>query len=160
MSEGIPEPRSKLVQASAFVGFVVLCFSAAAVGALTPPGAWYEGLTKPSWNPPAWVFGPVWTLLYLAMATAAWRVWRTPKPGLPLAVFGVQLVLNAAWSPIFFGAHALGWALVEILFLLLAILATTALFFRRDRWAGALFVPYVLWVAFASFLNATLWQLN
>lgn len=155
-----PEPRSKAVEGAALLGFVVACFSAAALGALTPPGAWYQELAKPSWNPPAWVFGPVWTTLYLAMAVAAWRVWRKPGAKLALAAFALQLLLNAAWSPIFFGAHALGWALVEILCLLAAILWTMALFFRRDCWAGLLLVPYALWVAFASFLNATLWHLN
>lgn len=155
-----PQTRSKTLQGVALCGFVILCFSAAALGALTPPGPWYQALAKPSWNPPAWVFGPVWTLLYLGMAVAAWRVWRKPQAQLALFAFGLQLLLNAAWSPIFFGAHALGWALVEILCLLLTIIWTMVLFFRRDCWAGMLFVPYAMWVSFASFLNATLWRLN
>jgi translocator protein len=155
-----PQRRSKARDGAALVGFVILCFSAAALGALSPPGDWYRELAKPSWNPPAWVFGPVWTLLYLGMAVAGWRVWRRGQARLALFAFGVQLVLNAAWSPIFFGAHALDWALAEILCLLAAILWTTVLFFRRDCWAGMLFVPYAMWVGFASFLNATLWRLN
>ncbi|MCA8920649.1 MAG: tryptophan-rich sensory protein [Planctomycetes bacterium] len=155
-----PRERSPWVSAGALLGFVVLCFAAAALGALSPPDAWYAGLNKPAWNPPGWVFGPVWTALYLAMACAAWRVWRLPQARGPLTLFGVQLALNAAWSPLFFGLHAPGLALIDILALLLAVGATGVCFSRRDRVAGLLFAPYFAWVGFAAVLNATLWHLN
>lgn len=155
-----PPSRSPLASGVALAGFVIACFSAAALGALSPPDAWYADLIKPSWNPPGWVFGPVWTLLYLAMAWAGWRIWRLPQRRAPLALFGLQLVLNAAWSPLFFGLHAPGLALVEILALWVAIAATGVCFYRRDRLAGLLFAPYFAWVSFAALLNATLWRLN
>lgn len=154
--------RSPMKRWLALVGWIALSFAAAFVGSRFAPGPWYDALQKPSWNPPAWVFGPVWTVLYAAMGVAAWRVWRTPDPRrrLALGVFVVQLALNAAWSWIFFGLHRMGLAFAEILVLWLLIAATTALFWRIDRLAGALFLPYWAWVSFAAVLNATLWQLN
>jgi translocator protein len=159
-AELAPPHRSPLISGLALVGFIALCFSAAALGAFFPPDAWYAGLNKPSWNPPAWVFGPVWTALYLGMACAAWRVWRLANVRVPLALFAVHLLLNAAWSPLFFGAHALGLAFLEIVVLWIAIATTGAVFYRRDRVAGLLFVPYLAWVSFAAVLNAVLWRLN
>ena len=127
------------------------------------PGVWYADLAKPAWNPPNWIFAPVWTFLYLLMGVAAWIVWRrvgwTRGRG-PLGVFVLQLVLNFTWSWIFFGAHLMGWALVEIVVLWLAILLTIVLFSRRSVTAAALLVPYLLWVTFATALNAALWRLN
>ena len=154
-----PTP-SVLRQALVLAGFILGTFCAPALGVFGAPGEWYATLEKPSWNPPAWIFGPVWTALYLMMALAAWLVWRRVGWGWPLALYLVQLVLNAAWTPIFFGAHQLGWALVEILFLWLAILLTLRAFLPVDRLAGLLLVPYLAWVSFASFLNFTLWRLN
>lgn len=148
----------------ALVCFLALCFSAAALGSLaTTPNlaVWYTGLAKPSWNPPNWVFGPVWTVLYVLMAFAAWLVWR--KEGLwqwPLALFAVQLALNAAWSWLFFGFHLPGAAFAEIVALLAAILATTLAFWFRSVAAGILMLPYLGWVCFAAVLNFTLWRLN
>lgn len=124
------------------------------------PGVWYAALNKPAWNPPAWVFGPAWTLLYLLMAIAAWLVWMRDGWRRPLRLYFVQLALNAAWTPIFFGAHQLGWALVEIMALWAAILLTMLGFRRVNPAAGALFVPYLAWVTFAMVLNFTLWRLN
>ena len=127
------------------------------------PGAWYATLNKPSWNPPAWIFGPVWTLLYLSMAIAAWWVWRQggwKHQSRALGLYVVQLGLNAIWTPLFFGLHRPGWAFVEILLLLAAVVATTRAFWKTSGFAGALLVPYVLWVSFASVLNGTLWCLN
>ncbi len=124
---------------------------------------WYATLEKPSWNPPGYVFGPVWTTLYLMMAVAAWLVWRPAgfkTATLPLVLFAVQLVLNVAWSWIFFGLHQPGWAFVEIVFLWLAIVATIVAFLRCSRAAGWLLVPYLAWVSFASVLNYAIWQLN
>jgi benzodiazapine receptor len=159
---GAPRRRSFM----ALAAFVSLCFLvAAAGGAVTAEsvGTWYVGLAKPSFNPPAWVFGPVWTVLYLMIAVAGWRVWRRRgEAGArdALAAWGVQLALNLGWSVLFFGARMIGAALVEIVVLLAAILATVALSWRIDRLAGWLLVPYAAWVAFATVLNAALWWLN
>ena len=120
---------------------------------------WYAGLHKPAFNPPNGVFAPVWTALYVLMAVAAWRVWR--KAGLrPLGLYALQLALNGAWSFVFFGAHAVGIALVEIAFLFVLVLYTMHAFWRLDRIAGWLFVPYAAWVFFAGVLNAAIWRLN
>ena len=147
-----------------FLAFLAVTAAAAAIGATFTPGLWYETLQKPSWNPPDWVFGPVWSVLYLAMAVAAWLVWRerrTPPDVRPaLAMWGVQLALNAAWSWLFFGLHQMAWALAEILALWAAIAVTAILFYRHRRLAAWLLVPYLAWVSFAAFLNYTLWQLN
>ena len=147
--------------------FVLICFAAAGLGSLftgaaTGSGGWYATLPRPSWNPPSWVFGPVWTLLYTLMAIAAWWVWR--KRGgvyaarVPLALFTIQLVLNAAWSIIFFGQHQAGVAFLDIVLLWLAILATMVAFWRVSPLAGWLFLPYFLWVSYASTLNYAIWQ--
>ncbi len=145
------------------VGWLLLCFGAAALGAFFPPSEWYASLNKPSWNPPAWVFGPVWSMLYTMMAVAAWRVWRKggfAQQRLPLGLFLVQLALNAAWSPLFFGLQRPGIAFAEIILLWLAIACTIVVFRRVDRVAAWLLVPYLAWVSFAAVLNGTLWRLN
>jgi tryptophan-rich sensory protein len=142
------------------VGFILITFCAplASLGAM--PGDWYAALNKPAWNPPAWIFGPAWTLLYTLMAVAAWLVWKQVGWKKPLLLYVIQLALNAAWTPIFFGAHQLGWALVEILLLWTAIVLTMRSFFRVRPAAGWLFLPYLAWVTFATVLNFTLWRLN
>ncbi len=121
-------------------------------------------LNKPAFTPPGWLFGPVWTVLYIMMAVAAILVWRrgwdTPGVRLALVLFAVQLALNLSWSPVFFGLHQLGWSVVIILALLAAIIATTVAFFRVSTIAGILFVPYLLWVSFATVLNITIWRIN
>lgn len=148
----------------ALIASLAICFSAAALGSLattTNIVNWYAGLAKPSWNPPNWIFGPVWTFLYLSMAVAAWLVWR--KDGLwqwPLALFAIQLALNAAWSWLFFGFHMPGAAIFEVVVLWLAILATTIAFWPKSLAAGILMLPYLGWVGFASVLNFTIWRLN
>ncbi|TXH75093.1 MAG: tryptophan-rich sensory protein [Lysobacteraceae bacterium] len=142
---------------------MMLCFATALPAAWFPPGEWYLALNKPSWHPPTWVFGPVWSTLYVMMAVSAWSVWRRggfARQSLPLAMFLVQLVLNAAWSPLFFGLQHPGVALIEILVLWLAILATLVIFRRVHRPAAWLLVPYLAWVSFAAVLNGTLWRLN
>lgn len=125
---------------------------------------WYPTLTKPAFNPPAWIFAPVWTALYLAMGLAAWLVWRrlgeAPAARAALVAFWAQLALNWAWSFLFFGMRSPLAGLVDIVLLLAAIVVTTALFFRVSAWAGALMIPYLAWVAFATVLNAALWRLN
>ncbi|MEE4271868.1 MAG: TspO/MBR family protein [Thermoanaerobaculales bacterium] len=125
---------------------------------------WYPTLTKPPFNPPAWLFGPVWTLLYIMMGVAAFLIWRrglaVDGVRLALAAFVVQLVLNGVWSILFFGMYSPGWALVEITLLWLAIGVTTVLFWRISPPAGTLLLPYWAWVSFATILNASLWWLN
>lgn len=143
--------------ASALAAFILVTFTAPALG------AWYAALNKPSWNPPAWIFGPTWTLLYILMAVAAWLVWRRggfTEQGRPLMLYFVQLALNAAWTPIFFGAHAVGWALLEIIALWIAIALSLISFLRVSPAAGWLLVPYLAWVTFATLLTFTLWRMN
>jgi translocator protein len=132
------------------------------IGSLFQPGAWYDGLAKPSWNPPNWLFGPVWTTLYILMGLAAWLVWERHRGDarVALALFVVQLAFNAAWSAIFFGLQAPGLAFAEILVLWALIVATTVTFWRHRVAAGALMLPYVAWVGFAAVLNFTIWRLN
>jgi benzodiazapine receptor len=138
-----------------------------AVGALasvfTEPNiaTWYAGLTHPSFAPPNWVFAPVWTTLYVLMGVAAWRVWRTSGTrSLEMGAYVAQLLFNFAWSAMFFAAHQIGLAFVEICTLLVLILATTILFWRRDLVAGLLFLPYLAWTGFAAVLNDAFWALN
>jgi tryptophan-rich sensory protein len=122
---------------------------------------WYAGLSHPSFAPPNWVFAPVWTTLYVLMAVAAWRVWRVAGTrSLEMAIYALQLIFNFAWSAIFFAAHQIGLAFVEICVLVALILATMILFWRRDRLAGLLFLPYLAWTSFAAFLTYAFWTLN
>jgi len=127
-------------------------------------GGWYADLAKPALNPPGWVFGPVWTTLYALMGVAAFLVWKNgwgwKKVRVALGVFGIQLVLNAAWSIVFFGLHSPGWALVNIIVLWLAIVWTIAVFYRISKPGAYLLLPYLLWVSFASYLNYSIWMLN
>lgn len=127
------------------------------------PDPWYEGIAKPSFNPPGWIFGPVWVTLYILMAIAAWLVSLRPpsrRQRAALVVYVAQLALNAAWSGIFFGLHAIGWAMAELVVLWFFILATIVLFARVRRLSAVLLLPYLAWVTFAGVLNFRLWQLN
>lgn len=153
------------------LGLLVLCIAIpliiGIIGALfTMPevGNWYAGLLKPSFNPPAWLFGPVWTLLYILMGISLWLVIRDGMSSRPVqqavALFAVQLGLNLAWSILFFGMHLIAVAFIEILILFVFILATTLTFKRINPTAGWLFIPYLCWTAFASVLTGTLWLLN
>ncbi len=150
----------------ALAGFVAVCLAAGGVGSLLGgpmPDAWYAGLRKPAFTPPGWLFGPVWTVLYVLMGVAAWGVWRQRghrHVGGALGLFFAQLVLNAAWTGIFFGLHAPFWALVELIVLWVVLLGTTVAFFRVRTWTGVLLLPYLGWVSFAGVLNAAIWQLN
>jgi len=146
--------------AATLAGFILLTFLAPLAGAWAPPGDWYRSLEKPAWTPPPWLFGPAWTVLYVCMAVAAWGAWRRVGWSAPLRWWLAQLVLNAAWTPMFFGLRQPGWAFVEILLLWLAIAVTASKFFPVVRWAGWLMVPYLLWVTFASALNFALWRMN
>lgn len=141
-------------------GWVLVSFAASASGAFFSPGEWYASLNKPSFNPPPWVFGPVWTALYAMMGVSAWLVWRCRDARRPLALWLLQLAFNAAWTPVFFGLHRMDIALVIIIAMWLAILATILAFRRHSRAAALLLVPYLLWVGFATALNAALWRLN
>ena len=145
-------------------GFIILCLGVGGVsGFVTAQSVveWYPALNKPSFNPPPWIFGPVWTLLYLMMAIAAWRVWlegSVAKPALNL--FFIQLVLNFFWSIIFFGMKNIGLALVEIIALWIMIALTMRAFMKVAKPAGWLMAPYLAWVSFATILNASIWWLN
>jgi len=144
-------------------GWLLLCFAAASLGAVFMPGEWYAALRKPAWNPPGWVFGPVWSTLYTMMAVAAWLVWKRggfAAQRRPLALFLAQLALNAVWTPLFFGLHRPGVAFAEIVLLWLAIAATLVAFRPVSRAAAWLIAPYLAWVSFAAVLNGTLWRLN
>ncbi len=147
----------------ALLGWIALAFVGALPGLIFPAAGFYAQLDKPSWSPPAWLFGPVWTLLYLAMGVAAWRVWRRggwAARHRPLAWWGAQLALNAAWTPVFFGLRSLGGAMVVIVLLWVAVRLALREFFRVDGAAGWLLVPYFAWVSFALALNWVLWRMN
>ncbi len=152
-----------------FIGLGVwigICFGAAFIGSIFTNSSiptWYADLAKPSWTPPDWVFGPVWSALYLMMALAAWLVWRRgglAAASVPITLFVLQLALNATWSILFFGLKMPGAALGEIVILWFAILATTIAFWRATPIAGYLLLPYLLWVTFAAGLNFAIWRLN
>lgn len=143
------------------LGFVVLVLGGGTlIGYLTLPGEWYAGLAKPFFNPPDWMFGPVWSVLYVLVAVAGWRMWRHDPWGAALRVWICQLILNFLWSPIFFGLQQPGLALMVIVALLVAILGFIPIARKTDRLAAWLFAPYAVWVAFATLLNASIWWLN
>lgn len=150
----------------ALVLFVGLCLGIGALGAAVTATSltnWYPTLIKPSFNPPNSVFGPVWTTLYMLMAIAAWRVWRSTDRDTargPLAIFVLQLAVNLGWSIAFFGLRDIGLAVAVILALDLLVLATALMFRRIDRLAAWLLVPYLAWIAFATALNIAIWRLN
>ena len=145
-------------RAFVFAAFLVLG-GGLAIGWATRPDAWYAALAKPPFNPPNWVFAPVWSLLYVMIAVAGARTW---VHGLDrgFALWAAQLVLNFAWTPVFFGLHRPGLALVIIVALLAAILAFIVARWHADRISAVLFLPYAAWVAFASLLNASIVMLN
>lgn len=145
------------------IGFIAACTLAALTGALFRPGEWYERLAKPAWRPPNWLFAPVWSLLYLMIAVSGWLVWR--KAGFsgaagPLAVFALQLGLNAAWTPVFFGLHRIDLGFATICLLWLAIAATFVAFYPVSATAALLLLPYLAWVTFAAALNFAIWRVN
>ncbi len=143
--------------------FLVLCFGVATLGGVaTTPNIpnWYAGLARPSWTPPNWIFGPVWSVLYFSMAIAAWLVWQKGNALVPLTLFAVQLAMNCAWSWLFFAWHSPGIAFVDILLLWAAIAATMVAFWRRSLVAALVLGPYLAWVSFAAVLNFAIWRLN
>jgi translocator protein len=153
--------KSGMQSVIALAVFLACAFSAAATGYFFPPASWYAGLEKPFFNPPAWVFGPVWSTLYIMMSVAAWLVWqRTGWRARPIALWFGQIALNALWTPLFFGFHWLGVALVEMAALWVLILLTLLAFRPVSRPAAWLMAPYLAWVSFAWVLNLSLWWLN
>ena len=156
-------PRSPSSQLIGLLGWVLLAFAAGAVGAVASVDAasFYAQLSKPTWAPPAWLFGPVWSALYALMGVAAWLVWRSPgSTRVALGLFGAQLAVNALWSWLFFAWHRGALATVGVLVLLALITATAAAFWRASRRAALLLMPYLLWVSFASVLTWVLWRNN
>jgi translocator protein len=158
-----PRPRDGWL---ALVGWILLLLGlGTATGVLFGPDQWYTMLLKPTWNPPSWLFGPVWTALYVMMAVALWLVRREPDVDAStrqraLAMFAVQFLLNLAWTPLFFGLRSPGLAFVEICLLWIALLSTMLAFGRVRALAGYLLLPYLLWVSFALVLNGTIWLMN
>jgi benzodiazapine receptor len=158
--------RSRIVDIAGLVLFVALCLGIGALGAAvteTSVKTWYVNLAKPSFNPPDAVFGPVWTVLYILMGIAAWRVWRIADRDTargPLTLFALQLALNLGWSVVFFGLQKIGSAVATIVVLNVAILVTMLAFRTVDRVAAQLMAPYLAWVLFATVLNIAIWQLN
>ena len=156
---------SSATQAGVLAGWLLACFATGAVGALASidAAAFYAQLVQPPWSPPAWLFGPAWTVLFVLMAVAAWLVWRehgAAAAGPALRLFVVQLVANALWSWLFFAWRLGGLAFAEVVVLWLLIAATAWRFWRLHRLAALLLAPYLAWVAFAAALNFTLWRLN
>ena len=141
-------------------GFFLACLVTAGSGEIYTPGAWYEGLRKPWWRPPNWLFGPAWGVLFCMIAVAGWLVWRQVGFGLELFFYGVQLVLNFAWSWLFFGRRRPDLALFDLMALWVSISLCIVLFIPVSTTAAWLFVPYLAWVSFAGMLNAKMWQLN
>ena len=146
---------------------IIVCELAGIIGSIFTISAipmWYATLAKPMLNPPSWLFGPVWTTLYLLMGIAAFLIWRkgwnSRGVGTALSVFAVQLILNVVWSIIFFGLHSPSWALVDIIALWMAIVITIVTFAKISRPAAWLLAPYIFWISFAMYLNYSIWRLN
>ena len=149
----------------ALIGFIGAAFVAGAIGSwatFANVRTWFPLLLKPAWNPPSWLFAPVWTTLYVLMGVAVWRAWRAGGPAAPRLVRGyfVQLVFNAMWSVLFFGLKQPAWALADIVILWCLLVWLQFGLWRQDRPAGALWVPYLLWVSFATALNEAIVRLN
>ena len=130
------------------------------IGYANQPGAWFAGLAKPAFNPPGWLFAPVWSALYLMIAVAGWRIWEKHRTSAAMRLWGAALVLNFLWSPVFFGLQNPGAAFAVILVLLALIYGFIAKAWRLDRVSAGLFVPYAAWVSFATVLNGAIWRLN
>lgn len=157
--------HSKLKLTLGLIGWFIVSFAASAVGAVASIQAksFYSQLAQPAWAPPPFLFGPVWTVLYAMMAIAAWLVWRSGglhTNRIALSLFLVQLALNALWSWLFFAWQLGALAFVDIVLLWVLIVVTLVSFWRVRPLAGALLIPYLLWVSFAAALNYALWQLN
>lgn len=160
----LPPSRTAVPGVVVWLGFVALCLGAGFLSSLAgTEGALYERLVRPAWAPPGWVFAPVWTTLYVLMGTATYLVWRRctgPVRRRAMVAFGIQLALNVAWTPVFFGLERYGLAVVVIAGVLAAVTVMMVRYARASRLAGALVVPLWLWVGFASALNVAIWWLN
>jgi tryptophan-rich sensory protein len=152
--------RTTLASSAVLAAFLAAVAAAALSGVFFPPGAWYEALEKPALTPPNWIFAPVWSALYVCIAVAGWLVWQSGQRGLPIGLWVAQLLLNAAWSWLFFGLHLPGVAFAEIVLLWATIVSTIAVFSRIRALAAGLMLPYLAWVSLAAWLNWGLWQLN
>jgi translocator protein len=147
----------------ALAGFVALCLCVGSLSGFATSQSvsdWYPTLNKPSWTPPGWLFAPVWTVLYIMIGVSAWLVWLKPEPKGPMILWGSQLALNFAWSFLFFGARSPGLGLITTIAMWLAIAATIFAFSFKSRPAAFLLLPYLMWVSFATALNAAIWSLN
>ena len=140
--------------------FLILTFLAPLLSAGLDMTGWYAGLQKPDLAPPPYVFGPVWTLLYILMGVSAWGIWQSTGWSRTLIPWAIQLVLNAAWTPIFFGLHQPGWAFAEIVLLWISIVVTMLTFYSVKPWTAWLLLPYLAWGSFAAYLNFSIWRLN
>jgi translocator protein len=142
------------------IAFFVITLLAALTGAMFMPGPWYKTLRKPAWTPPNWVFGPAWTILYVLIAVAGWRVYRVAGWHLAIGLWVAQLVLNAAWSWLMFGLRRIDLALLDVIALWVMVAAFIAAAWPIDQGAALLFAPYLAWVTFATALNAAIYRLN
>lgn len=140
--------------------FIGICVATAMTGILFKPGDWYKALDKPSWTPPDWLFGPVWSVLYLMIAVAGWLVWTTIGMSGLLVLWGANLVLNATWSFLFFGIRRMDLAFVDVVLMWLTIAGFIVLASATVPLAALLFVPYLVWVTIASALNLSVWRRN
>ena len=143
--------------------WLLVTFGVAYIASQFEPGQWYGTISKPSWTPPGWIFGPVWGLLYLAMSISAWLVWRKAgrvSMSAPIGFYVSQLIVNGLWSWFFFGRQWIGVALIDLILLVILVAVTLVLFLRTDRRAGFLLIPYFLWICFAMALNFQIWRLN
>ena len=143
-----------------FAIFLAACGAAATTGSMFMPGAWYRALSKPSWTPPDWVFPVVWTILYVSSAYAAARVAPLEGSAYAMAFWAMQIAFNTLWTPVFFGLHRIRAGFVVMLGLWIAVAGTMVAFFQLDWIAGALFVPYLIWVTVAGALNGSVWMRN
>jgi benzodiazapine receptor len=154
----VARQMQKYARLAAFVIAIIgIGFS---IGITNIPGAWYSALQKPPFNPPDWIFAPVWSVIYILIAVAGWRTWEKEGYGLAMSLWLLQMLLNFIWSPVFFSMHLIGIALAIISTLLVVIAGFIAERWRADRLAAALFLPYAAWVAFATLLNASIFALN
>jgi tryptophan-rich sensory protein len=155
-------PPTRAVSLFALLGFLIITFCAAFVGARASISSteMYATMIKPGWSPPGWLFGPVWSVLYCLMAVAAWRVWKLVGLRSAVTVYLIHLIFQALWSWLFFGLGRADWAMVDIVILWLMIAWLVFAFRRSDKLASIMMVPYLVWVSFAALLNATLWALN
>lgn len=158
-----PSPRRQFIALIIFLGLVAAVSGLGSLFTMSGMDGWYESLEQPDWQPPDWLFGPVWSVLYLGIGVAAWLVWRArgiADARVPLAIWGIQLALNLLWTAIFFGLEQPGIASIEIVVLWVAILATIVAFWPISKLAAIILVPYLAWVTYAGALTISIWQLN